>query len=79
LKYKNIKKEVLTKCGDAQFADMNTMRPKKGSLLNSFLRTGPVRYVTRQKMLLKKYRKKLKNKVKNPAAETAGCNNYQSQ
>jgi hypothetical protein len=56
-------KEVLTRCGDAQFAGMNTTRQKKESLLNSCQRTGPVRYAAHRKMHLRRYLKKHKEKA----------------
>ena len=48
-------KEVSTRCGNAQFAGMNTMRQKKEYLLSSCLRTGPARYAVRRRMHLKRY------------------------
>jgi len=50
-------KEVLIRCGDAQFAGMNTMRQNKESLLNNCLRTGPARYAARRRTHLKRYLK----------------------
>jgi|MudIll2142460700_1097286.scaffolds.fasta_scaffold141293_2 hypothetical protein len=53
----NTGKEVLIRCGDAQFAGMNMMRQKKESLLSSCLRTGPALYAVHQRMHLKKFLK----------------------